>query len=84
VTADTGGRLQAPERSVPSTLRIRAQSGRRESRIPGSDVPIGNLRSGFGPLYAVYDETFAGFSGDERAMLSHRTAERWYGQRDPS
>jgi predicted TIM-barrel fold metal-dependent hydrolase len=52
--------------------------------MPGSDVPIGNLRSGFGALYAVYDEIFSGFSGGERAMLFHRTAERWYGQRDPS
>jgi predicted TIM-barrel fold metal-dependent hydrolase len=52
--------------------------------MPGSDVPIENLRSGFGPLYAVYEEIFAGFSSDERAMLFHRAAERWYGQRDPS
>ena len=44
----------------------------------GSDVPIENLRSGFAPLYAAYDEIFSGFSGDERAMLFHRTAERWY------
>ena len=43
----------------------------------GSDVPIENLRSGFGPLYAAYDEIFSGFSGDERAMSFHRTAERW-------
>jgi predicted TIM-barrel fold metal-dependent hydrolase len=48
----------------------------------GSDLPIENLRSGFGQLYAAYDEIFSGFSGDERAMLFHRTAERWYGQRD--
>ena len=49
----------------------------------GSDLPIENLRSGFGPLYAAYDAIFSGFSADERAMLFHRTAESWYGQRDP-
>jgi predicted TIM-barrel fold metal-dependent hydrolase len=49
----------------------------------GSDLPIENLRSGFGPLYAAYDDIFSGFSPDERAMLFHRTAEHWYGQRDP-
>jgi predicted TIM-barrel fold metal-dependent hydrolase len=48
----------------------------------GSDLPIENLRSGFGPLYAAYDAIFSGFSGDERAMLFHGTAERWYAQRD--
>ncbi len=48
----------------------------------GSDLPIENLRSGFGPLYAAYDAIFSGFSDDERAMLFHRTAERWYAQRD--
>ena len=48
----------------------------------GSDLPIENLRSGFGPLYAAYDAIFSGFSADERAMLFHRTAERWYGQRE--
>jgi predicted TIM-barrel fold metal-dependent hydrolase len=44
----------------------------------GSDLPIENLRSGFGPLYTAYDAIFSGFSDDERAMLFHRTAERWY------
>lgn len=44
----------------------------------GSDLPIENLRSGFESLYAAYDATFSGFSDDERAMLFHRTAERWY------
>ena len=44
----------------------------------GSDMPIEKLRSGFGQLYAAYDATFSGFSADERAMLFHRTAERWY------
>ena len=48
----------------------------------GSDLPIENLRSGFGPLYAAYDAIFSGFSGEERAWLFHRTAERWYAQRD--
>jgi hypothetical protein len=45
---------------------------------------IENLRSGSGPLYAAYDGIFSGFSGDERAVLFYRTAERWHGQRDPS
>ena len=49
----------------------------------GSDLPIENLRSGFGRLYAAYDAIFSGFSDDERAMLFHRTAERWYAGRDP-
>jgi predicted TIM-barrel fold metal-dependent hydrolase len=44
----------------------------------GSDLPIENLRSGFGPLYTAYDEIFSGFSDDERAMLFHRSAEVWY------
>ena len=44
----------------------------------GSDMPIEKLRSGFGRLYAAYDAIFSGFSADERAMLFHRTAERWY------
>ena len=48
----------------------------------GSDLPIENLRSGFGRLYAAYDAIFSAFSGDERAMLFHRTAERWYARRD--
>ena len=44
----------------------------------GSDLPIENLRSGFGPLYAAYGAIFSAFSDDERAWLFHRTAERWY------
>ena len=48
----------------------------------GSDLPIENLRSGFSTLYAAYDAIFSGFSDNERAMLFHRTAERWYAQRD--
>jgi predicted TIM-barrel fold metal-dependent hydrolase len=44
----------------------------------GSDLPIENLRSGFGPLYAAYDAIFSAFSDDDRAWLFHRTAERWY------
>ena len=44
----------------------------------GSDLPIENLRSGFGPLYAAYDAIFSAFSDDERTWLFHRTAERWY------
>jgi predicted TIM-barrel fold metal-dependent hydrolase len=47
----------------------------------GSDLPIENLRSGFGPLYAAYDDIFSGFSPEERAMLFHGTAERWYAGR---
>ena len=48
----------------------------------GSDLPIENLRSGFSTLYTAYDAIFSGFSDSERAMLFHRTAERWYAQRD--
>ncbi len=48
----------------------------------GSDLPIENLRSGSGPLYVAYDTIFSGFSDDERAMLFHRTTERWYAQPD--
>ena len=44
----------------------------------GSDLPIENLRSGFGPLYGAYDAIFSAFSGDDRAWLFHRSAERWY------
>lgn len=44
----------------------------------GSDLPIENLRSGFEPLYTAYDTIFSGFSEDERAMLFHRAAGRWY------
>jgi predicted TIM-barrel fold metal-dependent hydrolase len=49
-----------------------------QRRMLGSDLPIENLRSGFGPLYHAYDVVFSGFSEDERAWLFHRTAERWY------
>jgi predicted TIM-barrel fold metal-dependent hydrolase len=48
----------------------------------GSDLPIENLRSGFGPLYTAYDAIFSGFPDEDRAWLFHRTAERWYAQRD--
>ena len=44
----------------------------------GSDLPIENLRSGFGPVYDAYDAIFSGFSDNERAWLFHRTAEHWY------
>ncbi len=44
----------------------------------GSDMPIENLRSGFGLLYAAYDAIFSSFSDDERAWLFHRTAQQWY------
>ena len=44
----------------------------------GSDLPIENLRSGFGPLYGAYDAIFSAFSDDDRAWLFHRSAERWY------
>jgi predicted TIM-barrel fold metal-dependent hydrolase len=44
----------------------------------GSGLPIENLRSGFGSLYAAYDAIFSAFSDDDRAWLFHRTAERWY------
>jgi predicted TIM-barrel fold metal-dependent hydrolase len=44
----------------------------------GSDLPIENLRSGFGQLYATYDEIFSGYSHEERAMLFGLSAERWY------
>ena len=45
----------------------------------GSDLPIENLRSGFGQLYAAYDDIFSGHSDYERARLFHGTAEEWYG-----
>jgi predicted TIM-barrel fold metal-dependent hydrolase len=49
----------------------------------GSDLPIENLRSGFGALYSAYDAIFSGFSDDERAWLFYRTAERWYASTSP-
>ena len=65
----------------PWLLEVAAAFGPQRCML-GSDLPIENLRSGFGPLYAAYDAIFSGFSDDERAMLFHRTAERWYAQPD--
>jgi predicted TIM-barrel fold metal-dependent hydrolase len=65
----------------PWLLEVTAAFGPQRCML-GSDLPIENLRSGFGPLYAAYDAIFSGFSDDERAMLFHRTAERWYAQPD--
>jgi predicted TIM-barrel fold metal-dependent hydrolase len=45
----------------------------------GSDLPIERLRSGFAPLYRVYDEIFAEHTPGDRAMLLGDTAQRWYG-----
>ena len=45
----------------------------------GSDLPIENLRSKIGQLYAAYDDIFSGHSDYERARLFHGTAEEWYG-----
>jgi predicted TIM-barrel fold metal-dependent hydrolase len=64
----------------PGLLEVTGIFGPQRCML-GSDLPIENLRSGFGPLYAAYDDIFSGFSGEERAMLFHRTAERWYAQR---
>jgi len=50
--------------------------------VLSSDLPIENLRSGFGTLYAAYHAIFSGFSDHEPAMLFRRTAKRWYAQRD--
>jgi predicted TIM-barrel fold metal-dependent hydrolase len=61
----------------PWLLEVTATFGPQRCML-GSDLPIENLRSEFGPLYAAYDAIFSGFSDDERAMLFHRTAERWY------
>ena len=44
----------------------------------GSDMPVEDLRSGFGPLYAAYDAIFSDSSEEQRAWLFHRTAEHWY------
>ena len=63
----------------PWLLEVTAAFGPQRCML-GSDLPIENLRSGFGRLYAAYDAVFSGFSDDERAMLFHRTAERWYAQ----
>lgn len=63
----------------PWLLEVTATFGPQRCML-GSDLPIENLRSGFGTLYAAYDTIFSGFSGEERAMLFHRTAERWYAQ----
>jgi predicted TIM-barrel fold metal-dependent hydrolase len=45
----------------------------------GSDLPIERLRSGFEPLYRIYDEIFAQHAPRDRAMLLATTAQRWYG-----
>jgi predicted TIM-barrel fold metal-dependent hydrolase len=45
----------------------------------GSDLPIERLRSGFEPLYAAYDEIFAGHTASDREMLLAGTAIRCYG-----
>jgi predicted TIM-barrel fold metal-dependent hydrolase len=45
----------------------------------GSDLPIERLRSGFEPLYRIYDEIFAQPARRDRAMLLAGTAQRWYG-----
>jgi predicted TIM-barrel fold metal-dependent hydrolase len=50
----------------------------------GSDLPIENLRSGFGPLYAAYDAIFSAFSDDERTWLFRRAAEHWYAGAGPA
>jgi predicted TIM-barrel fold metal-dependent hydrolase len=68
-----------PARIRPWLLEVAGLFGPQRCML-GSDLPIENLRSGFGPLYAAYDTIFSGFSGDERAMLFHRTAEHWYAQ----
>jgi predicted TIM-barrel fold metal-dependent hydrolase len=65
----------------PWLFEVTSTFGPRRCML-GSDLPIENLRSGFGPLYAAYDAIFSGLSDDERAMLFHRTAERWYAQCD--
>jgi predicted TIM-barrel fold metal-dependent hydrolase len=44
----------------------------------GSDMPIEDLRSGFGSLYAAYDAIFSSCSDEERAWLFHRAAVHWY------
>jgi predicted TIM-barrel fold metal-dependent hydrolase len=61
----------------PWLLAVTATFGPHRCML-GSDLPIENLRSGFGPLYTAYDAIFSGFSDGERAMLFHRAAEHWY------
>ena len=61
----------------PWLLDVTAVFGPQRCML-GSDLPIENLRSGFGPLYAAYDAIFSGFSDNERAWLFHRAAEHWY------
>jgi len=61
----------------PWLLEVTSTFGPQRCML-GSDLPIENLRSGFGPLYASYDAIFSGASDDERAMLFHGSAERWY------
>jgi predicted TIM-barrel fold metal-dependent hydrolase len=68
-----------PARIRPWLLEVTGIFGPQRCML-GSDLPIENLRSGFGRLYTAYDAIFSAFSDDERAMLFHRTAERWYAQ----
>jgi predicted TIM-barrel fold metal-dependent hydrolase len=49
----------------------------------GSDLPIERLRSGFGTLYAAYDESFSGHAYPDREQLAGAAAERWYGAAAP-
>ena len=66
---------RAPCQTRPWLLEVTGTFGPPRCML-GSDLPIENLRSGSGPLYAAYDTIFSGFSDDEPAMLFHRTAER--------
>jgi predicted TIM-barrel fold metal-dependent hydrolase len=63
----------------PWLLEVASTFGPQRCML-GSDLPVENLRSGFGRLYTAYDAIFSGFSDDERAMLFHRSAERWYAE----
>ena len=62
-----------------------AARGGRDVRPPavhaGSDMPIEKLQVGVRTAVRTYDAIFSGFSADERAMLFHRTAQRWYASR---
>jgi predicted TIM-barrel fold metal-dependent hydrolase len=44
----------------------------------GSDLPIERLRSGFGRLYAAYDDIFSDLTDGARDALFGATAARWY------
>jgi predicted TIM-barrel fold metal-dependent hydrolase len=66
-----------PDRIRPWLTEVTSIFGAQRCML-GSDLPIENLRSGFGPLYAAYDAIFSGFADEERAWLFHRTAELWY------